>query len=88
MVQCSGVTPCARCTAEACKCIFDPYSDRRRRDHLALSYTVAKLRRGTPDDIKSLILALRSTQTDQDAITFLAERSGRYSENPGDAKSA
>ncbi|KAJ5808870.1 hypothetical protein N7474_010139 [Penicillium riverlandense] len=82
--KCSGTTPCANCTAKGCQCIYDQSSDRRRKSYSrepstlrqALLYAVVKLRSGTPDNVKSFILKIRSLQTDRDGELFLLQESG------------
>lgn len=77
--QCSGKMPCTWCTEKGCRCLVDPRADRRRRSHLhelsklhdTLHTTVNKLRCGTPDEVKSLVLAIRSFETDQSAVEYL-----------------
>lgn len=74
--------PCSNCAAKATECIFDPRTDRRRRVHrLELSQlhhvlysTVAELQQGNPDQIKSLVLALRSFAAPQEAVRYLIQK--------------
>lgn len=76
--------PCTKCTEKGYGCVFDPCFDRRRRGHLieisqlnrAFQSTVAQVRRGTPDEIKSLLLKIRSFKTDDEAIEYLTRRNG------------
>lgn len=80
--QCSGEVPCTQCTSKAHVCIIDPRTDRRRRSHFfelsqghrALESTVAQLRHETPDEVKSLILTIRSFKTDREATTYLVRK--------------
>lgn len=76
VIQCSGSTPCARCAIEACQCIYDFKSDRRRKPFMAeleesraaLCRVVAILRSGSTDQISRFIWKVQRFQTDQEAV--------------------
>lgn len=80
--QCSGEMPCTECILKDHVCVIDPRTDRRRRSHLlelsqihrAFESTVAQLRYENLDEVRSLILAIRSFKTDPEAINYLARR--------------
>lgn len=77
--QCSGSIPCARCVAEACQCVYDAKSDRRRKvytaeleeSHIALRQVVATLRFGSPDQISRFISEIQGFQTTQEAMVHV-----------------
>lgn len=80
-IQCSGKTPCSTCVTEACRCIFDPNSDRRRKAHVAelmkshvtLCRVTAKLRSDTVDEVIAFILDIQRLSTDQEAVEYLVQ---------------
>ncbi|KAJ5531403.1 hypothetical protein N7527_004796 [Penicillium freii] len=79
--QCSGTTPCTKCTKETRQCVYNPAGDRRRKAHTAklLNHSVvlfrvaAKLRTGKPEEISQLIWEVQNLPTDQDAVNHIVD---------------
>ncbi|KAJ5917541.1 hypothetical protein N7466_011095 [Penicillium verhagenii] len=77
--NCSGTTPCNRCSTESRQCLYDHIGDRRRKaytagllnSHAALRRLAAKLRSAPPEEISWLVWEIQSLPNDEDAVNYL-----------------